>query len=81
MRMLEAIEVSQVKRFAENTAGRDFAVGDLVDRGPECRDVLTWLDKPWSSRSGATMTTTFAASTKGTEYFFAFRREKIIQSP
>ena len=26
--MLEAIEVSQVKRFAENTAGRDFAVGD-----------------------------------------------------
>lgn len=74
--MLETIEVSRVKRFAANTAGRDFAVGDihghftrlqaaldaadfnpsvdrlfsvgdLVDRGPECRDVLTWLDKPW----------------------------------
>ncbi|MGF6153964.1 metallophosphoesterase [Pseudomonas fluorescens] len=74
--MLETIEVSRVKRFAANTAGRDFAVGDihgyftrlqaaldaagfdpavdrlfsvgdLVDRGPECRDVLDWLDKPW----------------------------------
>jgi serine/threonine protein phosphatase 1 len=65
-----------MKRFAANTAGRDFAVGDihghftrlqkaldaagfdperdrlfsagdLVDRGPECRDVLEWLAKPW----------------------------------
>lgn len=68
--------MSQIKRFEINTAGRDFAVGDihghftqlqsaldatefdpavdrlfsvgdLVDRGPECRDVLAWLDKPW----------------------------------
>lgn len=68
--------MSTVKRFEENTVGRDFAVGDihghftrlqaaldsigfdpavdrlfsvgdLVDRGPECRDALTWLDKPW----------------------------------
>lgn len=74
--MLENIEVVRVKRFAANTAGRDFAVGDihghftrlqsaldiadfdpavdrlfsvgdLVDRGPECRDVLAWLAKPW----------------------------------
>lgn len=74
--MLETIEVVRVKRFAPNTAGRDFAVGDihghftrlqkaldaagfdpaadrlfsvgdLVDRGPECRDVLDWLAKPW----------------------------------
>lgn len=74
--MLETIEVSRVKRFAANTAGRDFAVGDihghfsrlqaaldtagfdpavdrlfsvgdLVDRGPECRDVLDWLSRPW----------------------------------
>ena len=74
--MLETIEVSRAKRFAANTAGRDFAVGDihghftrlqlaldaagfdpavdrlfsvgdLVDRGPECRDVLDWLAKPW----------------------------------
>lgn len=74
--MLETIEVSRVKRFAANTAGRDFAVGDihghftrlqaaldvvgfdpavdrlfsvgdLVDRGPECSDVLDWLAKPW----------------------------------
>ncbi len=74
--MLENIEVVRVKRFAANTAGRDFAVGDihghftrlqsaldtadfdpavdrlfsvgdLVDRGPECRDVLDWLSKPW----------------------------------
>lgn len=26
---------------------RLFSVGDLVDRGPECRDVLDWLSKPW----------------------------------
>ena len=74
--MLENIEVSRVKRFAANTAGRDFAVGDihghftrlqaaldaagfdpavdrlfsvgdLVDRGPECEDVIKWLNKPW----------------------------------
>lgn len=65
-----------IKRFSANTAGRDFAVGDihghftllqqaldrvgfdpavdrlfsvgdLVDRGPECEDVIRWLDKPW----------------------------------
>lgn len=74
--MLETIEVVRIKRFAANTAGRDFAVGDihghftrlqaaldaagfdptvdrlfsvgdLVDRGPECRDTLDWLAKPW----------------------------------
>lgn len=68
--------MSLIKRFTRNTAGRDFAVGDihghftrlqaaldaagfdpavdrlfsvgdLVDRGPECRYVLTWLAKPW----------------------------------
>ncbi|MHC8338842.1 metallophosphoesterase [Pseudomonas sp. HLT2-19-2] len=26
---------------------RLFSVGDLIDRGPECRDALDWLDKPW----------------------------------
>lgn len=26
---------------------RLFSVGDLVDRGPECRDVISWLAKPW----------------------------------
>lgn len=26
---------------------RLFSVGDLIDRGPECRDVLEWLAKPW----------------------------------
>lgn len=65
-----------IKSFTANSAGRDFAVGDihghfarlqqaldaigfnpevdrlfsvgdLVDRGPECRDALAWLDKPW----------------------------------
>lgn len=65
-----------IKRFEKNTAGRDFAVGDihghftrlqaaldaagfdpaidrlfsvgdLVDRGPECRQALDWLAKPW----------------------------------
>ena len=74
--MLETIEAMRIKRFAANTAGRDFAVGDihghfsrlqaaldtvafdpavdrlfsvgdLVDRGPECRDALEWLVKPW----------------------------------
>lgn len=67
---------ARIKRFQANTAGRDFAVGDihghftllqkaldavgfdpavdrlfsvgdLVDRGPECEDVIKWLDKPW----------------------------------
>ena len=74
--MIETIESSRIKRFAANTAGRDFAVGDihghfsrlqpaleavdfdpvvdrlfsvgdLVDRGPESRDALDWLAKPW----------------------------------
>lgn len=26
---------------------RLFSVGDLVDRGPESRECLRWLDKPW----------------------------------
>lgn len=68
--------MSLIKRFASNTLGRDFAVGDihghftrlqatldaygfdpatdrlfavgdLVDRGPECCAALDWLDKPW----------------------------------
>jgi serine/threonine protein phosphatase 1 len=68
--------VSLIKRFERNTAGRDFAVGDihghftrlqaaldaagfdplvdrlfsvgdLVDRGPECEDVIKWLNLPW----------------------------------
>lgn len=29
------------------TVDRLFSVGDLVDRGPECEQVLKWLDKPW----------------------------------
>ena len=74
--MIETIEVVRVKRFAANTAGRDYAVGDihghftrlqaaldaagfdpavdrlfscgdLIDRGPECEDVLEWMAKPW----------------------------------
>lgn len=74
--MIETIEISRIKRFALNIAGRDFAVGDihghfsllqaaldaasfdpavdrlfsvgdLVDRGPECEDVIRWLNKPW----------------------------------
>src|SRR5690606_8090567 len=26
---------------------RLFSVGDLVDRGPECEDVIKWLNYPW----------------------------------
>lgn len=26
---------------------RLFSVGDLIDRGPECKEVLHWLDQPW----------------------------------
>lgn len=26
---------------------RLFSVGDLVDRGPQSHEVLTWLDRPW----------------------------------
>lgn len=33
-------------RFAPDR-DRLFSVGDLVDRGPESRDVLAWLDRPW----------------------------------
>ncbi|WP_240622171.1 metallophosphoesterase [Achromobacter mucicolens] len=29
---------------------RLFAVGDLVDRGPESAEVLVWLKRPWSTR-------------------------------
>lgn len=68
--------MSLIKRFERNTAGRDFAVGDihghftllqqaldvagfnpavdrlfsvgdLIDRGPECEDVIKWLNKSW----------------------------------
>lgn len=74
--MIETIHTVPIRRFAINTAGRDFAVGDIhghfsrlqaaldaagfdpavdrlfsvgdmVDRGPECRDVLSWLGKSW----------------------------------
>ena len=74
--MIETTGLSRIKRFAANTAGRDFAVGDihghfsrlqpaleavdfdpvvdrlfsvgdLIDRGPESRDALDWLAKPW----------------------------------
>uniref|UniRef100_A0AAU6W1Y3 Serine/threonine protein phosphatase n=1 Tax=Pseudomonas phage Touem01 TaxID=3138548 RepID=A0AAU6W1Y3_9VIRU len=74
--MNEPFKIQRIKHFAANTAGRDFAVGDihghftrlqaaldavgfdsavdrlfsvgdLVDRGPECLDVLDWLAKPW----------------------------------
>ncbi|MCU1717334.1 metallophosphoesterase [Pseudomonas sp. 5P_3.1_Bac2] len=31
----------------DSAVDRLFSVGDLVDRGPECRDVLEWLGKPW----------------------------------
>lgn len=29
------------------TRDRLFAVGDLVDRGPECEQALAWLGMPW----------------------------------
>lgn len=67
---------NHVKKYELNTAGRDFAVGDihgcftrlqlaldglgfnpecdrlfsvgdLIDRGPESEQVLSWLEKPW----------------------------------
>lgn len=31
----------------DSSVDRLFSVGDLVDRGPECRDALEWLDKSW----------------------------------
>lgn len=31
----------------DQSVDRLFSVGDLVDRGPECRDALDWLAKPW----------------------------------
>ncbi|WP_295487950.1 metallophosphoesterase [uncultured Pseudomonas sp.] len=29
------------------TVDRLFSVGDLVDRGPECEEVIRWLNYPW----------------------------------
>lgn len=31
----------------DRSVDRLFSVGDLVDRGPECQNVLKWLDYPW----------------------------------
>lgn len=31
----------------DETKDRLFSVGDLIDRGPQSADVLTWLGKPW----------------------------------
>lgn len=31
----------------DSNVDRLFSVGDLVDRGPESRQCLEWLDKPW----------------------------------
>jgi serine/threonine protein phosphatase 1 len=31
----------------DETADRLFSVGDLVDRGPDSKSALEWLDKPW----------------------------------
>ena len=39
-------------RFAPDR-DRWFSVGDLVDRGPESRDVLAWLDRPGFMPSAA----------------------------
>ena len=42
-RLREALE-----RVAFDPArDRLFSVGDLVDRGPECEEVLDWLARPW----------------------------------
>ncbi len=33
--------------FSPDKGDRLFSVGDLVDRGPESDEVLSWLEKPW----------------------------------
>lgn len=41
------LEQALVAAGFDPAADRLFSVGDLVDRGPECREVLEWLAKPW----------------------------------
>lgn len=31
----------------DQAVDRLFSVGDMVDRGPECEDVIRWLNLPW----------------------------------
>lgn len=39
---------TQLDRIGFDTkVDRLFSVGDLVDRGPECEDVIKWLNFPW----------------------------------
>jgi serine/threonine protein phosphatase 1 len=33
--------------FSPEKGDRLFSVGDLINRGPDSKDVLKWLDKPW----------------------------------
>ena len=42
-RLREALERVEF----DPTRDRLFSVGDLVDRGPECEEVLDWLAQPW----------------------------------
>jgi serine/threonine protein phosphatase 1 len=43
----KALQKSLAAIGFDPTGDRLFSVGDLVDRGPESHEVLTWLDKPW----------------------------------
>ena len=42
-----ALEAAMDSIGFDRTRDRLFAVGDLVDRGPESEQVLHWLDQPW----------------------------------
>lgn len=42
-----ALDVALNKIGFDPMSDRLFAVGDLVDRGPESHRALEWLDKPW----------------------------------
>lgn len=42
-----SLELAQAGFDAKNRGDRLFFLGDLIDRGPDCLQVLEWLDKPW----------------------------------
>lgn len=43
----DQLELELARIGFDTSADRLFSVGDLVDRGPRCNDVLDWLTKPW----------------------------------
>lgn len=60
--------------FDPDAGDRLFSVGDLVDRGPESTDVLSWLDRPWFAAVGGNhedLVVGFASGLEPRDLYFA----------